>query len=75
MTQINRIKKSDLADLAKLQIKINAAKEKAASARDELRDLMDEVESIVSSFDNGIEELESAERNIKDAISSMSEYV
>lgn len=67
--------KRDLAKLTKLRTRIEAAKLKAGKVRDELRELLSDVEEVASDFDDGVESLNSAIDGIDEAVTVMSRNV
>ena len=64
-----------LKELRAIEKKIDTCKKVIATNRDKLREILDELETTVNSFDQGIDALDTAKEYLEDGIDSISEVV
>lgn len=61
--------------LMRLIAKIEAKRTQAAELRDHLRDMTDELSSIIDSLDTADEQFKDGVRSLTDAVGTMSQYI
>lgn len=62
-------------EIDKVLAKIEKSKSIIAKERDKLRNIYSDLETVLDSFDRGVEGLENGKREIVNAIDSLSEFV